>query len=220
MNKFLLYRTGNYTHYLIINHNGKEHTHTYIYNWITLLHTSNTQNTVNQLYCSKKEACKLIEKAPSIALSVPSANREWKEGGIKLARSHWGESDKGRDHSWSGHSPSKKTEISKDKYCTAPLICGIWKIWQTSEYKTQRSHGRRSLVGCDPWGRKESDTTERLHFYSSLSCIGEGNGTHSSVLAWRIPWTEKPGRLQSMGSQSWTWLKRLSSSMYICNANN
>jgi len=29
--------------------------------------------------------------------------------------------------------------------------------------------------------------------------VGEGNG-NSSVLAWRIPWTEKPGRLQSMGS--------------------
>ena len=26
-------------------------------------------------------------------------------------------------------------------------------------------------------------------------------GTHSSILAWRIPWTEEPGRLQSMGSQ-------------------
>ena len=30
---------------------------------------------------------------------------------------------------------------------------------------------------------------------------GEGNGTHSSTLAWKIPWTEEPGRLQSMGSQ-------------------
>ena len=28
----------------------------------------------------------------------------------------------------------------------------------------------------------------------------EGNGTHSSALAWKIPWTEEPGRLQSMGS--------------------
>ena len=26
--------------------------------------------------------------------------------------------------------------------------------------------------------------------------------THSSILAWRIPWTEEPGRLQSMGSQN------------------
>ena len=39
-----------------------------------------------------------------------------------------------------------------------------------------KSHGRRSLVGCSPWGRSESDTTERLHFHFSLSCIGEGNG--------------------------------------------
>ena len=39
-----------------------------------------------------------------------------------------------------------------------------------------KSHGRRSLVGCGPWGRWESDTTERLHFHFSLSCIGEGNG--------------------------------------------
>ena len=34
----------------------------------------------------------------------------------------------------------------------------------------------RSLVGCSPWGCEESDTTERLHFHFSLSCIGEGNG--------------------------------------------
>ena len=39
-----------------------------------------------------------------------------------------------------------------------------------------KSHGWRSLVGCSPWGRWESDTTERLHFHVSLSCIGEGNG--------------------------------------------
>ena len=30
--------------------------------------------------------------------------------------------------------------------------------------------------------------------------------THSSTLAWKIPWTEEPGRLQSMGSQSRTQL--------------
>ena len=31
--------------------------------------------------------------------------------------------------------------------------------------------------------------------------------THCSTLAWRIPWTEEPGRLQPMGSQSWTRLR-------------
>ena len=39
-----------------------------------------------------------------------------------------------------------------------------------------KSHGQRSLVGCSPWGREESGTTEQLHFHFSLSCIGEGNG--------------------------------------------
>ena len=38
------------------------------------------------------------------------------------------------------------------------------------------SHGRRSLVGCSPWGREQSDTTERLPFHFSLSFIGQGNG--------------------------------------------
>ena len=32
-----------------------------------------------------------------------------------------------------------------------------------------KSHGQRSLAGCSPWGRKESDTTEQLHFLSFLS---------------------------------------------------
>ena len=31
--------------------------------------------------------------------------------------------------------------------------------------------------------------------------LEEGMATHSSILAWRIPWTEKPGNLQSIGSQ-------------------
>ena len=39
-----------------------------------------------------------------------------------------------------------------------------------------KSHGQTSLEGCSPWDRKESDTTEWLHFHFSLSCIGEGNG--------------------------------------------
>ena len=50
-----------------------------------------------------------------------------------------------------------------------------------------KSHGRRSLVGCSPWGREESDTTEQLHFHFSLSCTGEGNGNPLHILAWRIP---------------------------------
>ena len=36
--------------------------------------------------------------------------------------------------------------------------------------------------------------------------LEEGMATDSSILAWKIPWTEEPGALQSMGSQSWRQL--------------
>ena len=39
--------------------------------------------------------------------------------------------------------------------------------------------------------------------------------THSSILAWRIPWIEEPSRLQSMGSQSRTQLKRFSMHVHM-----
>ena len=55
-------------------------------------------------------------------------------------------------------------------------------------------------MGCSPWGRKELDTTERLPFHFSLSCIEKEMATHFSVLAWRIPGTGEPGGLPSMGS--------------------
>ena len=38
--------------------------------------------------------------------------------------------------------------------------------------------------------------------------------THSSTLAWKIPWMEEPGRLRSMGSLSWT---RLSNFTFTCH---
>ena len=50
-----------------------------------------------------------------------------------------------------------------------------------------KSHGWRSLIGCRPWGREESDTTERLHFHFSLSCIGEGNGNPLQCLCLENP---------------------------------
>ena len=75
------------------------------------------------------------------------------------------------------------------------------------------SHGWRGLVGCSPWGRKESDTTEQLHFHFSLSCIGGGNGNPLQCSYLENPrgggawWATIYGV-----AQSWTRLKRLSSS--------
>ena len=51
---------------------------------------------------------------------------------------------------------------------------------------------------CSPWGRKESDMTEQLHFH--FHALEKGMAAHSSVLAWRIPGTGEPGGLPSMGS--------------------
>ena len=64
-------------------------------------------------------------------------------------------------------------------------LCSVrnlwWSLWRRQGQPTTvllpgKSHGQRSLVGCSPWGREESDRTERLHFHFLFSCIGEGNG--------------------------------------------
>ena len=83
-----------------------------------------------------------------------------------------------------------------------------------------KSQGQRSLVGCSPWGRTESDMTERLHrqnictykICTMLPNLIHGHPTslhvficihirvypmapQSSTLAWKIQWMEEPGRL-------------------------
>ena len=86
--------------------------------------------------------------------------------------------------------------------------------WQaTPVLLPRKSHGWRSLVGCSPWGRYESDATERLHFQFSLSRNGEGNGDPLQCSCLENP---RDGRARWAAiygvTQSWTWLKRLSSS--------
>ena len=71
----------------------------------------------------------------------------------------------------------------------------------------------RSLIGCSPWGREESDTTERLPFHNSLSCIGKGNSNPLQCSCLENPrdggawWAVVYGVAQSQ-----TQLKQLSSS--------
>jgi len=52
-----------------------------------------------------------------------------------------------------GSIPESEDSLEKKMHPTPVLLPG-------------KSHGRRSLEGCSPWGHKESDTTERLHFTS------------------------------------------------------
>ena len=76
-----------------------------------------------------------------------------------------------------------------------------------------KSHGRRSLVGCSPWGRYESDTTEWLPFHFSLSCTGEGDGNPVQCSCLENPRDKGAWWAAVYGvTQSWTRLKWLSSS--------
>ena len=99
-------------------------------------------------------------------------------------------------------------------------VCCNPKFWRRQWHPTPlllpgKSHGWRSLVGCSPWGREESDKTERLHFHFSLSCIGEGNGNPLQCSCLENPrdggarWAAVYGV-----SQSRPRLKRLSSSVF------
>ena len=103
----------------------------------------------------------------------------------------------------------------KSDYFFVPNLQSEWRRqWQpTPVLLPGKSHGRRSLVGCSPWGREELDTTEWLHFHFSLSCIGEGNGNPLQCSCLENPrdggawWAAIYGVAQSR-----TRLKRLSSS--------
>ena len=102
-----------------------------------------------------------------------------------------------------------------------PFFLELYKVWRRQWHPTPvllpgKSHGQRSLVGCSPWGCWGSDTTERLHFHFSLSCIGEGNGNPLQCSCLENPrdggawWTAVYGVAQSR-----TRLKRLSSIISI-----
>ena len=98
------------------------------------------------------------------------------------------------------------------------MLSGVANMWRRQWHPTPvllpgKSHGRRSLVGCSPWGCQESDTTERLHFHFSLSCMGEGNGNPLQCSCLQNPRDRGAWWAAVYGvAQSRTQLKRLSSS--------
>src|SRR5574341_576780 len=76
---------------------------------------------------------------------------------------------------------SQRKAMPKNAQTTTQLHSSHMLVWRRQWHPTPvllpgKSHGWRSLAGCSPWGHEESDSTERLHFHFSLSCIGEGNG--------------------------------------------
>ena len=124
---------------------------------------------------------------------------------VELIKLHFIDKDL-RKVNWLGYNLTTHTEHQRRWWHPTPVPL------------PEKSHGQRSLVGCSPWGHKESDTTERLHFHFSLSCTGEGNGNPLRYSCLKNPrdggawWAAVYGVAQSQ-----TWLKRLSSSSSMWN---
>ena len=90
----------------------------------------------------------------------------------------------------------------EEKGTTEDEMAG-WHSWldgrREFEWTLGDGDGQGGLACCDSWGCKESDTTEQLIWSERLN-LEKAMAPHSSTLAWKIPWTEEHGRLQSMGS--------------------
>ena len=107
-----------------------------------------------------------------------------------------------------------KNHPHSNKELSCSRLCAQRRQWHpTPVLLPGKSHGWRSLVGCSPWGREESDTTKQLHFHFSLSCTGEGNGNPLQCSCLENPRDGGAWCAAVYGvTQSWTWLKWLSSS--------
>ena len=141
-----------------------------------------------------------------------------RRGKTNLSRVNTGASAIDSDHSVFTYHFLLNIFVPFSSLTRAQVLHGTGNAWRRQWQPTPvllpgKSHGQRSLVGCSPWGREESDTTERLHFNFSLSCIGEGNGNPLQCSCVENPrdggawWAAVCGV-----AQSWTQLKWLSSS--------
>ena len=121
---------------------------------------------------------------------------------------------------------SKIGQSQKDTYCLIPLIwsaycCLVAQLCPThlQPHGLQPTMllylwdipGKNTGVGCHflnegfQGGKESACQFKRPRFDPWVGKMpGRGNGTHSSILAWKVPWTEEPGGLQSMGSQNIT----------------
>ena len=88
------------------------------------------------------------------------------------------------------------------KFTFMPFLEYWRRQWQpTPVLLPGKSHGRRSLVGCSPWGLKSQTRLSIFTFTFHFHALEKEMATHSSVLAWRIPGMAEPGGLLSVGSR-------------------
>ena len=89
---------------------------------------------------------------------------------------------------------------------TVPEECPLWG-WGRGQGSYSSASSSREESSTELYGNKD-------HYSTSPE---EEMATHSSTLAWKIPWMEEPGRLQSMGSQrvGHDWVTSLSFFLYF-----
>ena len=68
------------------------------------------------------------------------------------------------------------------------------------EIKRHLLLGRKAMTNLDLILKSRDVTLTKVHIVKAMVSPEKAMATHSSTLAWKIPWTEEPGRLQSMGS--------------------
>ena len=128
------------------------------------------------------------------------------------------------DEPWGHHAKWNKSE--KDKYYLISLICGIQNIALIKTEIEWWLPGAKGCIKCEDSGQRVETCTYKMNKFKegfpsgtsgkepscqcrrskiqrawSLTQEDKETATHFSILAWRIPWTEEPGRLWSIGSQ-------------------
>ena len=97
--------------------------------------------------------------------------------------------------SWATPAPMAAETLNRSQWCEQPQKFGFFVTPGSSP---------GGSGGKNPPATQET----RARFLGQENSLEKGMTTHSSILAWRIPWTEEPGRLLSMGSQrighNWT----------------
>ena len=134
-----------------------------------------------------------------------------------------------RQEHWSGlpfPSPMHESEKSKWSHSVKSDSLRPYGLQPTRLLHPWDFPGKSDGVGChcllqvnrlagsySTWGHLQiqGDGSSIIFMWLLSSWLERGMATHSSILAWRIPWTEEPGGLQSMGSQRDTteWLTHL-----------
>ena len=88
----------------------------------------------------------------------------------------------------------------KPSKCTQPAILHIEKNGLKGRFRDRYTDIWASLITQLVKNLPAMQET-RVHFLGQEDPVEKRMATHSSILAWRIPWAEEPGGLQSMGSQ-------------------